>query len=62
MALQCFLKLYPSYPHVIQAFPSARKSPQSTSPFASLPLKLEALRELTFAPSLMDIADAFFAV
>lgn len=39
-----------------------KKAFPSTSPFASLAQKLKAPRQLTFAPSLMDIADAFFAV
>lgn len=62
LALQCFLKRYPTHSHGIQGFPFARKHPQSISPFASVSLKLKALRQLTFAPSLMDIADAFFVV
>lgn len=36
--------------------------PKVFPPFASVSLKLKALRQLTFAPSLMDIADAFFVV
>lgn len=60
LALQPLPKLYPSYPHGNSRFPLQGSLPNV--PFPSVSLKLKALSKLTFAPSLMDIADAFFVV